>query len=192
MGMSVTPTVRARRAQIIEAARVLYERKGIDRTSVKDITERAGITRSLFYHYFSRKEDVTDAILEQYVSGFIAAVRAWNESRERGNVRRALDDCVTLLRTQLFDDDSFRLDLLKSQNALLYQQFTQRTAEAVARYLTDTTSVEYARYHTVEIHHVYESFYLLITGLIGYLRHNPDAPDALIADLIADTLHLDL
>ena len=53
-----------RREQIIAAARSLYEERGIDRTSVKDIADRAGITRSLFYHYFSSRDEVTDAILD--------------------------------------------------------------------------------------------------------------------------------
>lgn len=47
--MESTPTAAVRREQIVRAALELYERKGIERTSVKDITEAAGITRSLFY-----------------------------------------------------------------------------------------------------------------------------------------------
>lgn len=190
--VGMTSVVKARRAQIIDAARVLYEKNGIDRTSVKDIAEQAGITRSLFYHYFSRKEDVTDAILEQYVSGFVKSMEEWNEQRTRGDVRGALYGCVDILRNGLFSKDSFRKDLLKNQNAALYQQFVQRVAGTMADYMTRTTAEEYARYHKVEVSHVYESFYLLITGLIGYLRQNPDAPDDLVADLIADTLHLEL
>ena len=108
-----------RREQIIAAARSLYEEKGIDRTSVKDIADRAGITRSLFYHYFSGRDEVTDAILDAYVDTFVAAVREWNAQRVRGDVAGALKTCVAMLRRHLFDEDSFRTDLLKSQNALL-------------------------------------------------------------------------
>ena len=82
--------------------------------------------------------------------------------------------------------------LLKDENASLYLRFLQSSAEAIARYLTETTAEDYVRYHKIEISHVYESFYLLVFGLIGYLRQHPDAPDDVIAALIADTLHLDL
>lgn len=181
-----------RREQIVQAALELYEQKGIDHTSVKDITERAGITRSLFYHYFDRKEDVTAAILDRYVEGFTSAVRAWNEGRTRLDVAGALRDCVALLRRELFGRDAFRELLLKDQNASLYLRFLQSCAEAIAQYLTKTTAEDYVRYHKIEISHVYESFYLLVFGLIGYLRQHPDAPDDVIAALIADTLHLDL
>lgn len=181
-----------RREQIIAAARSLYEEKGIDRTSVKDIAERANITRSLFYHYFASRDEVTDAILDAYVESFVAAVREWNAQRVRGDVAGALKACVAMLRLHLFDADSFRTDLLKSQNALLYQRFSQQTARTLAKYLTSTTVAEYARFHRVEIRHPYEEFYLLIIGLMSYIRTHPDASDELVADLIADTLHLDL
>ena len=39
-----------RRLEIIAAARELYEEKGLSKTSVQDITNRVGVTRTLFYH----------------------------------------------------------------------------------------------------------------------------------------------
>ena len=181
-----------RREQIVQAALSLYERKGIERTSVKDMTDAAGITRSLFYHYFSCKEEVTDALLDRYVDGFEAEVHRWNESRTEGDVAGALKASVRLLRGLLFERDTFRLMLLKDENASLYLRFAERSSEVIARYLTEETASDYARLHTIEISHVYESFYLLVFGLIGFLRKNPGASDEVLADLIADTLHLDL
>lgn len=182
----------SRYAEIVEAARSLYERKGIDHTSVKDITEEVGVTRSLFYHYFENKDAVTEAVLEAYVDDFVQLVYYWNESRERYNVKKALHDCIKMLRRGVFDDDSLRIDLANKENARLYLRFYSRTAEALARYVTDTTAVEYAEYHELEIDHVYETFYLLIIGIIGFMRRYPDAPDELLEDLIAQTLRLDL
>lgn len=190
--MEETPVAIKRREQIVQAALSLYEQKGIDRTSVKDMTDAAGITRSLFYHYFSCKDDVTDAVLDRYVEGFADEVRRWNESRAEGDVAGALRNSVKLLRSLLYERDAFRLLLLKDENASLYLRFAERSAEVIARYLADETAADYARLHTIEISRVYESFYLLVFGLIGYLRRNPGASDAVIADLIADTLHLDL
>lgn len=190
--METTEIGLERREQIADAACALYGEKGIERTSVKDVTERAGITRSLFYHYFSNKEQLTDAILERYVTNFVTAVKAWNEARVERDVAGALRHCVALLRQLLLERDSFRRLLLNKENAALYLNFSQRAAEAVARYLTETTAVDYVKFHELGIKHVYESFYLLIFGLIGFMRQYPEASDELLADLIADTLHLDL
>ena len=63
----------ARRDAIVEAARQLYEEQGLSRTSVRDITNRVGVTRTLFYHYFPDKEAVTSAVLDNYIEDFIEA-----------------------------------------------------------------------------------------------------------------------
>ncbi len=190
--MEQTSVAALRREQIVQAALSLYERKGIDRTSVKDMTDAAGITRSLFYHYFNSKEDVTSAVLDRYVEGFAEEIRRWNEGRTEGDVAGALRDGVKLVRALLFERDAFRMLLLKDENASLYLRFAERSAQVIARYLADETAADYARLHRIEIKRLYESFYLLVFGLIGYLRQNPSATDEVIADLIADTLHLDL
>lgn len=182
----------SRRDEIVEAARSLYESKGLDRTTVKDITEEVGVTRSLFYHYFENKDAVTEAVLDDYVNDFVQLVYYWNESRERYNVRKALHDCVKMLRRGVFDKDSFRQDLVHNENASLYLRFYSRAAEALAHYITDTTAVEYAQFHEIQIEHVYETFYVLISGIVGFVRRYPDAPDELLEDLIAQTLRLDL
>ena len=64
-----------RRADIVAAARELYEEQGLSKTSVQDITNRVGVTRSLFYHYFPDKEAVTSAVLDDYVADYLEALR---------------------------------------------------------------------------------------------------------------------
>lgn len=181
-----------RRAEIVEAARELYDAQGLASTTVKDITEKVGVSRSLLYHYFASKEDVTQVVLDSYVEDFVEMVRLWNESRVRGDVRGALVSCVKMLRRGVFDSEPFRWSVANSENAGLYQKFISLAASRLARFLTDTTAVEYARYHYQRIDHVYETFYLLVVGLVSYVRQNPDAPDELLEDLIAQALRLDL
>lgn len=191
-GNVLTEQSAQRRAEIVEAARELYDTQGLASTTVKDITEKVGVSRSLLYHYFASKEDVTQAVLDSYVEDFVEMVRLWNESRVRGDVRGALVSCVKMLRRGVFDSEPFRWSVANSENAGLYQKFISVTASRLARFLTDTTAVEYARYHYQRIDHVYETFYLLVVGLVSYVRQNPDAPDELLEDLIAQALRLDL
>ena len=123
---------------------------------------------------------------------FIELVEHWNESRTRYDVQSALHDCITLMRRAIFDKDAFRHALTNKENAALYLDFLSRTAEAVARYVTETTAIEYGRFHHVRIDHIYDTFYILIVGMIGYIRHHPDADDEVLECLVAQTLHLDL
>ncbi|MBQ9042177.1 MAG: TetR/AcrR family transcriptional regulator [Eggerthellaceae bacterium] len=182
----------ARREEIVEAARELFEERGLAHTTVKDIADRVGVTRSLFYHYFPDKDAVTEAVLDAYIEEFREMVGHWNEGREPGNVRKALHDCIRMLRRGVFDKGQFRSDLIRNENASLYLVFSARSAEVLARYLTETTAVDYERFHELDIENVYDMFYMLIVGMVGYVRSHPDAPDELLENLIAQTLHLDL
>lgn len=181
----------ARRAQIIAAARDLYEERGLSHTTVKDITERVGVTRTLFYHYFPDKDAVTSAVIDDYTQDYVEALANWNDGRIEGDIDHALSTIVKLLRIGLFEDDTFHIALSSRENAALYLEFVNRVADETTRYIIDTTVRDYADLHDVRIDHLYETFYVLILGVIGYLRKHPDADDAVIADVIAQTLHMD-
>ena len=150
-----------RRADIVAAARELYEEQGLSKTSVQDITNRMGVARSLFYHYFPDKEAVTSAVLDDYVADFIEATHYWNAQRHPGDIESALSSVVKLM------------------------------ADRVATYIVDTTVRDYGALHEIRIEHVYETFYVLILGIVGYLRTHPDVDDEVLKDLIAQTLHMD-
>ena len=168
----------------------LYEERGLSHTTVKDITERVGVTRTLFYHYFPDKDAVTSAVMNDFPD-YIEALAHWNEERIEGDIDHALSTIVRLLRIGLFEDDTFHVALSSRENAALYLEFVNRVADETTRSIIDTTVRDYADLHDVRIDHLYETFYVLILGVIGYLRKHPDADDAVIADVIAQTLHMD-
>jgi AcrR family transcriptional regulator len=182
----------SRRDEIVAAARELYETRGLEETTIKDISDKLGVARSLFYHYFKNKDAVTDAVIDDYVNDFLQMVYYWNEDRTQGDVLGALESCIQMLRRGIFDKDQFRNDLATNENARLYLMFLQRSAEGLAKYVTETTVADYERLHDIRINHVYETFYVLIIGMIGFMRRYPDAPDELLKDLIAQTLRLDM
>ncbi len=181
----------ARKKQIIDTARALYETKGLAHTSVKDITDECDIARSLFYHYFPNKQAVTSAVLDDYISDYIDSLVMWNAEREEGNIEQALDSVVRVLRLGVFEGSSFRHALDTSENAALYLEFINRVADKTTRYIIDTTVRDYERLHDIHIEYVYETFYTLILGLCGYIRTHRDVSDEVLKSLIAQTLHMD-
>ena len=180
-----------RREEIVDAARNLYEEKGMSHTSIQDITERVGVTRSLFYHYFPDKEAVTSAVLDTYTADFLEAVHYWDDARKVGEIEDALASVMKLLRLCLFENDSFRIALASEENAALYIEFVDRAASRIAAFMESHTVRDYEALHELRIAHVYETFYVLFIGLASYLRNHPDADDELLKDLIAQTLHMD-
>ena len=56
-----------RRGIIACGARACFERKGVAKTSIADITREVDITRELFYYYFPNKDAVVATVLDSYV-----------------------------------------------------------------------------------------------------------------------------
>ena len=53
--------------EIMLAARTLFERRGVGKTTVKDIAAEANVTRELVYYYFENKQAVIDAVIDRLV-----------------------------------------------------------------------------------------------------------------------------
>ena len=94
--MTRTKPAEQRRAELLEAGRALFLAKGIAATSLDDVTQRAGVSKGLFYLYFASKEDLVLALQEQF-SGEVAARMAATALAEAGQADwgARLDACVT-------------------------------------------------------------------------------------------------
>ena len=72
------------RRRILDAAARLFDERGIDRVTIADIVQAAGIRASTLYEYFANKDDVVWAIVGDQIAD--AAVRA----------KQAMDKCETV------------------------------------------------------------------------------------------------
>lgn len=77
----------ARRARILDAARWCFLNFGFSRTSMGDIAQRAGISRTLLYRGFKDKEDLFMQVFDDWMLSrlplALEAVRAPGSRRER-------------------------------------------------------------------------------------------------------------
>lgn len=57
--------LKQRRADIMESARNVFIEHGYEHTTMKHVMESAGVSRGGLYQYFSNKEDLFEALLEE-------------------------------------------------------------------------------------------------------------------------------
>ena len=179
-----------RSAEIVVAARELYEEKGLARTSIQDITNHVGVTRSLFYHYFADMDAAVTAVMDEAIDGFISELEQWNAGRTIGDIEGALDTVAPLFKRLVVSGHELPSTLTSSSGAL-YGGFLHNVVQRVAQYICDTTVVDFVAHHELRIDHVYETFYTLIMGLLMYIRTHPDVPDETVKEIIASTLHIE-
>jgi TetR/AcrR family transcriptional regulator, transcriptional repressor for nem operon len=63
------------RSRIIEAAAELVFANGVARTGIEDVQQRAGVSASQMYHYFTGKDDLIRAVIAHQTDGVLAAQR---------------------------------------------------------------------------------------------------------------------
>jgi TetR/AcrR family transcriptional regulator, transcriptional repressor for nem operon len=90
--MPRTKPAEQRRADLLEAGRTLFLSKGVAATSLEDITSRAGVSKGLFYLYFQSKDDLLQALQDQFSVELAERIRAATNSVASGGAR--LDACV--------------------------------------------------------------------------------------------------
>ena len=62
----ITKEPEERRKEILNAAIKVFSEKGYEKTSITDIAKSIDIAQGLGYRYFSSKEELFDAALEEY------------------------------------------------------------------------------------------------------------------------------
>ena len=83
------------RQQIIDTAKSIMLGKGFAAVGLNEILTQANVPKGSFYHYFKSKEQFGDALLEDYLDGYLAHIDAWlspesKSSPEKGTVKARL------------------------------------------------------------------------------------------------------
>lgn len=78
---------------IFDAACRVIREKGFHQARISDIAQKAGISYGLVYHYFGSKDNLYDAILNEWWTGLFAAIDKCQ--RDETNVRAKLAAIVS-------------------------------------------------------------------------------------------------
>ena len=183
---SVAANREAMRRNIVSAARDLYVTNGIRHTGVREIMDRVGMTRSLFYHYFKSKDEVTSVIIDEYIASCMERIR----SQFRAAVTRGAEyelRTVRGFRAYYNKVDPLWTELKKPENVAVYNCLVQRGATAYARMVVDFESeradgqgdptADAARFEAVRI---------VALGMLNVLGFDQSVTD----ETLAQALHL--
>jgi AcrR family transcriptional regulator len=86
------------RARIQQVALELFAEHGYERTSLREIAERLGVTKAALYYHFKSKEDIVRSFTEDYF-GRLDALIAWGSEQPPGaeTARELLDRYITIV-----------------------------------------------------------------------------------------------
>ena len=188
----VPQRLEGRAGDIVQTARALFEEHGVSHVSICTIAQTVGVTRELVYYYFSGKQALVDAVIDDYVIDFSESISTWNENRVFNDVSGETTNFVAAFHRCIFDAHGLRPSFRVIEELHLREEFLSRVTVGIVDYIIDNVVDEYAHYHQIEISDVYEMFCLLVFGLVGLMMHDPNIPQQKLVHLVEQTLHLDI
>jgi AcrR family transcriptional regulator len=86
------------RARIQQVALELFAEQGYERTSLREIAERLGVTKAALYYHFKSKEDIVRSFTEDYFARLDALI-AWGREQSPGaeTARELLDRYIAIV-----------------------------------------------------------------------------------------------
>ena len=76
------------RARLRQLALQLFAEQGYEKTSLREIAERLGVTKAALYYYFKSKEDIVRSLVEDYMAE-IDDLITWAKDQPRDAATRA-------------------------------------------------------------------------------------------------------
>jgi AcrR family transcriptional regulator len=140
MARSIKEEERAvKRNEILETARRLIYTKGYEQMTIQDILEELQISKGAFYHYFSSKQDLLEALIERIYADAEQILRPVLEDAELpalDKLHRYFDTAARWKTTQ----KAFLLALLRvwyaDENAIVRQKVTETMIERIGPLLS--------------------------------------------------------
>ena len=124
-----------RRGEILDVAQRLIYLKGYEQTSVQDIITEIGIAKGTFYHYFSSKQDLLDAMIERMIDQTLQTVEPIVKD-DQLNALEKFTRFFAYIESWKIENKTFLLEVLKvwhkDENAIFRQKMGVETTRAVA------------------------------------------------------------
>lgn len=182
---------------IVQCARVCFERKGVQKTTMVDIAREADITRELIYYYFADKNEIVAHVLNSYVQDSVETARLWCDQwnvapdADNGKVQplppEALEDVVASIRRFVFQADGMRRSMFVVLEELgKRQEVFSQSCELIMQKLKDHPTAQRVAvmFPTKDSEAANLTLRFIMYGIIGLL----ESPDVKSGQQIADLL----
>ena len=107
------------RQQIRAVALELFAEQGYEKTSLREIAERLGVTKAAVYYHYRTKEEILSSLLDEHLAGMDALVE-WAEAQPPGRERRrgVLERYSALLTTMAEDGSQLIRFMQENQTSM--------------------------------------------------------------------------
>lgn len=126
-----------RKNEILDAADILFNQYGYDKTSTNQILEMVGIARGTLYHHFKSKEAIMDALIERYMTQWLQVIQKAATNVSINSIERLINTvCAMKIEEQEQMGEAFDM-LHKPENALMHEKMEQTILQNITPIIAD-------------------------------------------------------
>lgn len=123
-----------RRNELLDSAQVLFFSKGYEATTVADIMERAGVSKGGFYHHFTAKDDLLEALGERLAAETVDRLQPILEEDALDAVTRMDAVLSQARRFKVEDAAAIRATfdfVFRAENIVLYHRLNRAVSKVM-------------------------------------------------------------
>ncbi len=123
-----------RKAEIMDAAKILFHNKGYLSTTTQDIIDEVGISRGLLYYHFKSKEDILFAIVEKHIGPLIAVFKSIANDQTQSakeKVNSFLDSTMIQESSAMEEDYSLHEAIQLPENTFMMDRINHKLSLAM-------------------------------------------------------------
>lgn len=180
--------------ELLAAAASLFAERGFDATSVREICERAGLSKGTFYWAYESKDALFLAVVEERIEGPIRdAIRMLRDSSGETDMstetnRRFLDAMRSDRDAILLDDEYWRRALRDPEIRRRYSRRQHELRRALAEALEQRRQTLGSPPFETQPTHLAIAFLSLLSGIARSRLVDPEAmPESLFGEFLAIT-----
>lgn len=169
-----------RRAEIMEAAVLLFMKKGYMNTTTQDIINKVKISRGLLYYHFKNKEDILYCLVERYSEPILRNLSAVSYDKSKSAVEKVRSFMeVTLISPDTITNEMIELQKTVDleQNRYMMDKFSHNFIKKVTAYFTSIIEQGVSE-KVFYVEHPSETAYFLMTGYVFASNDNALYSDA--------------
>ena len=126
-----------RRAEIMEAALLLFMEKGYMHTTTQDIIDKVKISRGLLYYHFKNKEDILYCLVERYSEPLLQHLSVISYDKKKSAIEKVRSFIeVTLISPEMVTSEMVELQRTVDleQNRYMMDKFFHNLVEKATNY----------------------------------------------------------
>jgi len=129
-----------RRGELLDSAQALFFSKGYEATTVADIMQHAGVSKGGFYHHFTAKEDLLEALAERMAVESLKRLQPIADERGLDAVTRM--NAVLTQARQMKAGDAAKMRaafdaVFKPENIVLYHRLNRAVSQVMLPLFVD-------------------------------------------------------